>query len=59
MSKSISTSLRLVLQKLGAQNLKGKRPSREQIVSAAKDISNMSRKGADRNWGSKARPPKA
>jgi hypothetical protein len=53
--KSISAALRQVIQKLGDKGLAGKRPSREDIVSEAKNLSNMGRGSASRSWGDQKR----
>lgn len=49
--KVISTSLRMVLQKMGDDKLAGKRPNREEVVKAAMDVSHMKRSNATRSWG--------
>lgn len=50
MAKNISTSLRMVLQKLG-DNLRGKRVSREEIVKVSQKMAGESRKDFGRGWG--------
>ncbi len=56
--KTISSSLRTVIQKLGDDKLAGKRPNREEIVKAAMEVSNMKRSNATRSWGDTVRSGK-
>ncbi len=58
MAKSISSSLRTVLQKLGDDKLAGKRPGRSEIVKAAQEVAHMKRADATRSWGDTKRTGK-
>lgn len=56
--KTISSSLRTVLQKMGDDKLAGKRPGRDEIVKAAMEVKNMRRSNANRSWGDTKRTGK-
>lgn len=58
MPKTISSSLRTVLQKLGDDKLANKRPSRSEIVKSAMEVAHMKRGDAKRSWGDTTRTGK-
>lgn len=57
-SKTISSSLRVVLQKLGDDKLANARPGREEVLKVAKEVAGMRRSDANRKWGDTLRTGK-
>lgn len=55
MPKSISASLRMILQKMGPSKLMKRDFTMEEIRGAADSLSHEQR-GVGRSWGTKARP---